>query len=312
MEIMMTTDGKFGDTEILHHPVEPRESISRRSLIGGMTMLLLAGCGGASISEYQQFAQAGIAYAAALEKLFEAATIIHINADSERLLANDTQTIPTDSEAYKNQTEAVDAWIDLISRARNHSNLLKRYFGTLNELATSNAPQQAKSAGEKIGSEIAKFSTELINKAPTFGSIFGIVADIALKTQIQGALRNELQAREKTIRSALKIQEELIAFFEIKLTEDLKLIKERRLNRYVRLPYISNQAITNPDAWIDRRRMELLVASRIDELGRAKVASAGFSEAFDSVLTNELTLERTRLLLADIEDFLKAAEKLAS
>lgn len=308
----MTTNRQFSAAEILSHHVKPRAGMSRRSLIGGMTMLLLVSCGGASISEYQQFAQAGTAYAAALEKLFEAATIIHINADSERLLANDTQATPPDAKAYKDQTDEVEIWIDLISRARNHSSLLKRYFDTLNELATSNAPQRAKSAGEKIGGEIAKFSTELINKAPTLGNVFGIVADITLRTQIQGALRNELQAREKAIRSALKIQEELITFFEKKLAEDLKTIKTRRLNRYVRLPYISSQAIANPDVWIDKRRMELLVAARIDELGKAKVASASFSEAFESVLTNELTLERTRLLLADIEAFLKAAEKLAT
>src|SRR5262249_1541140 len=101
--------------------------------------LVVTGC--ASTSEYARFAQAGSAYAAALDHLLVAARPTGIDATSQR---------PRRADAGKNQDlgryqalAAIDtARLATIGRLRTHAHLLALYFGLLNALATSDAPER--------------------------------------------------------------------------------------------------------------------------------------------------------------------------
>ncbi|BAC89651.1 hypothetical protein [Gloeobacter violaceus] len=282
----------------------------RRKILFGGAAILLVGCG-ASISEYQQFAQAGTAYAAALDKLLEATGAILLDASSERLLANDTNSdVQEDTKRYDRITDLDERWLVLLRRMRSHTSLLKRYFDTLYELATSDAPAKAQAAAAKIGTELANLGVLFRTAPPTAGQVFGKVGEIVIKAQIRGALRAELETREKTIRSEMKIQEELLKFLEIKLTEDLKQVQSIKSDRYLRTPYIALQPVEKSEGWVEKRKEIRLITFRIDELDKAQKAASSLLEAFEALLQNDLTPARAAELLADIEAFLKLTQRL--
>lgn len=283
----------------------------KASIISFIGVSLVA-CG-ASLKEYQKFALAGKDYATALDTLLVTSGNYFVDADSEILLRSDLQDPDIDKKNYNQITALDEEWLVLVARMRQHTDLLKRYFLALETLATSDAPEKAGQATEKIVQQLNNVGVA-IQASPLIsnnvGSSLSPIPKIILSEKIRGALREELEKRKDVIYREISIQEYVVKLLTTQLQKNLKIIRDSQDNRLILPPYADTKPISNPDEWIAQRRDIRTMTLSIEALNNASQASEEFKEAFQSLLEDKFTIERANALLSDVESLLSVAEEL--
>lgn len=272
----------------------------------------LVACG-ASLEEYQRFARSGQEYASGLDNLLVISGNYFVDANSEILLRSDLQEPNEDAQSYSRITELDDQWLTLIGLMRQHTDLLKRYFLALENLATSNAPEQAKQATEGIFSQLNSISNTIQNNrlvSPQVSTALSIIPEIILTEKIEGALRTELEQRKEAIYRELVLQDLVLQLLQTQMQKNLRIIRDNRDHRIVLPPYEATTPIDNPDDWIVKRRNIRTMTLSIEALNSATQASKEFKESFELLLEDKFTIARANALLSEIEYLVKIAEEL--
>ncbi|RUR86629.1 hypothetical protein ACF3DV_14495 [Chlorogloeopsis fritschii PCC 9212] len=267
---------------------------------------LTTGC--RSTDEYKKFAKAGSEYANAVDKLLEAASDIRIDTTSEQLLRNDrilNQTI----EDYKKLTEPDEKRLEVIGKLRKHNELLREYFRLLNELASSDAPTRAQGEITGVVNNLNKIGKELQGSdLITNPGLLQGITNLVVSSQIRGALRDELEKRNRTIMLELTIQKEMLKALGDSIEQDAKLIRIAEEERFVIRPLIEDTEIADKDAWIETRREILIRERRGKELKNASNALGKFQEVFQGLVEGTLSLTRLNSFLQDVDNFLQLVE----
>lgn len=285
------------------------KALFRASMVAIVSIALVA-CG-ASVDEYKKFASAGKDYATALDSLLVSSGGIFVNANSEVLLQSDSQIIALDSKRFISENQIADEWLVLIGRMRKHTNLLKRYFLTLESLASSTAPEEARKASEGIFISLESISASIQGSSivsKSLGNALSTIPQIILSEQIKGALRSELQQRKNTIYRELLLQGFVLKLLTSQLRTDLGIIQNSRDTRNIYAPYISGNPISNKDAWVDQRRDVRTLTLSIEAIDSANKASEEFQKAFELLLEDKFTVSRANAFLAEVDSLLKLAE----
>ena len=272
----------------------------------------LAACD-ASLEEYQKFATAGKEYAEALDTLLVTSADYFVDANSEILLRSDRQEPELDSQTYSETTAIDDRWLVLIGRMRQHTILLRRYFIALENLATSDAPEQAQQATDNIFKQLNAVSADIQGNplVPNhIDSALSRIPQIILSEKIEGALREELEQRKESIYQELATQELVMKLLTSQLQTNLRTIRDNQDNRLLLDPYRAPEKITNSDEWILKRRNIRTMTVSIEALNNATQSSEEFKESFQLLLEDNFTTERADALLSDIDSLLNVAEEL--
>ncbi|MEH2167823.1 MAG: hypothetical protein V7K41_14330 [Nostoc sp.] len=277
----------------------------------------LVACG-ASLKEYEKFANAGQEYATALDTLLVTSGNYVVDANSEKLLRNRVEDPVKDRELenkkiYIDITEKDKQWLMLIGRMRQHTDLLQRYFIALENLATSDAPTQAQEVTEDIFTQLNNVSTDIQGNSLVSGKLGSALSEIPkmiLSNKIKGALRKELEQRKETIYRELAIQELVLEFITNELQNNLKNIQENQEDRLLLKPYMAADPISDPDAWIEKRQNILTMTLSIEALDNASESAKDFKEAFKLLLEDKFTIARANELLSDINSLLNVAKEI--
>ena len=276
-------------------------------LVGGA---LSTGC--ATTQEYAGFAQAGSSYAAAVDRLLVASRDTTIDATSNKLLQNDALTNLTTAQ-YRTQSETDLMRIEVIQGLRLHADLLGRYFRTMSKLTDSTAPADVKAAlggtvdGLNAVGKQLRGSTLLDANAK---AAIGGLAQLAVSAKVRGALKEELQVREATLRQELALQEQLLKALADAIAQDVKLMAQAREERQVITPLTTDKPIPNPDQWIAARRSVMLITPEIAELQNASRAAADMRATFEDLIAGRLTTARLLGVIADLDAIISIAEHL--
>lgn len=261
----------------------------------------LSGC--RSTDEYKRLAEAGTKYADAVDSLLDTAGDIRINATSEQLLKDDRiQNRSVDDYIKLSQLDVER--LQILSELRTHNQLLKRYFERIQELATSNAPEQAQS---EIGGIIDNLNTvgnklrgsSLASNNEVFKGVTGFI----ISSQIRGALREELEKRNKTINLELITQSELLDALGKSIKQDVELIQIAQEQRLVINPLVQTAPVSNGDTWITTRRTILTMQKNVSQLASASMAMNNFRDIFKAFVEGRTESDRINTLLTDIEAF---------
>lgn len=272
----------------------------------------LVACG-ASLEEYQKFATAGQEYAIAIDTLLLTSGNYFVDANSEILLRTDLQEPEEDARNYSRITEKDEQWLVLIGRMRQHTNLLKRYFIALENLATSDAPAQAQQATNNIFNQLNAVSKTIQDSplvSPELGSALSAIPQIILSQKIKGALREELEQRKEAIYRELALQELVFKLLTIQLQKNLQIIRDSQDSRLVLPPYAAPEPISNPEGWIVERRNIRMMTLSMEALNNASQSSEEFKKSFQLLLEDKFTIGRANALLSDINSLLNLAEEL--
>jgi len=299
-----------------------------------MTVVLLAvwalaGC--ASTQEYSQFAQAGTNYYKALDDLLIKTGDIYVDTDSERLLSDrakflaDFQEKQEKEDLSENEIEQLKKGIEkylgeayakkkandeknqqVIMQLRAHAALLGDYFNAMNQLATSSAPTNISQSIGSIATNLQTVGNLLRISAPNPG-IFQQIVPLVVSSVIAAKLRAELQKRNKEIQTELLTQQELLDFLKKQIKRNLDLTQEIREKR-LKNEFISFQMLSSPDTWIANRRQIIKWQSTVKELGAAQAAAKNLFQAYQSMVSGEITLDKFNEMLVNLQPIIKAAE----
>ena len=270
--------------------------------------LLFSGCTPPR-PEFSAFAQAGSGYAVAVDKLLTASGTAQVDSTSWTLVS-ERQSTGMDQKTYDAKNNQDTLRLTQITKLRQHARLLGQYFGLLESLSSSDAPERTKKAIEGVVSNLEKITND-------FGPLakgLSVIGQVAVDFKIRSELKDELDKRKDTIRKSLAIQEQLLLELKGDITHALTLSKNIQEETLVSGPLLSEHAaqLKDPEQWVSKRRTVLNTSIAIDELSAASVAATKMREAFEGLITGENTIGRVNSLLTDIEALLSIAESIKS
>lgn len=278
-------------------------SLHRRFLICAIFIAsVVAGCA-TPRSEFSTFAKAGGAYAVAVDRLLLAAGTAQVDSSSWSMVAGKEDTGMNEGSYSKINQADLDR-LNQIERLRLHAQLLGQYFGMLEALATSDSPQKTKDAIEGIITSLQGLNMGLPQGVEALQALGELAADLAIRK----ALYEELKKRKETIRAELFIQEKLLKILKDQITHALKNLKQNQEYTLVKKPLFGTEPLTNPEKWVSTRQRVVYMTVTVEELSKASRAATKLREAFEGVISGEVTIGRLNALISDIEGLLAIAK----
>jgi hypothetical protein len=278
----------------------------KSSLASLFMLCLISGCA-TPRTEFSTFAQAGGSYAVAVDKLLVAAGTAQVDSTSWSMVAEKEDT-GMDEKNYKERNKADLDRLQVIERLRRHTRLLGQYFGMLEALATSDAPQQTKGAIQGIIKGLQGLNLQLPQNVDALPAMGNIVVDL----KIRQALQEELNNRKETIRKELFLQEQLLKNLRKQITFALESQKQKQEYTLVVEPLVNKIKLTNPEKWVATRHKVVYMSATVEELDQASQAATKLREAFEGLLSGEMTIGRLNALIYDIQALLSIAEAIKS
>lgn len=261
--------------------------------------------------QYKTLAETGDSYTDAVDTLLEEAKVLHIEASSETILADDRISNQTPEQYQENATKDREI-IATINEIKNHNQLLKDYFKKLLKLATTKAPEDTKKEITGIATNLEKVS-ENLKKTNFFPEerVLQVIGNLVINSKIQGALREELEKRDKLILRELTIQQEMLKKVSefMRFRNDIKQ-NAKELHSVIR-PLIREEKMTYQEErdWIDDRISILKSDNEMQKLEAASEALQEFKDVFKDTVEGKITVARLNSALEDIDDFLALLEK---
>jgi hypothetical protein len=261
--------------------------------------------------QYAGYAQAGSAYASAMDKLLVATTQTSIDKHSEQLLTarGTAATAPPLFGSDLTKLNAEDtAMVALISRLRTHTQLLGSYFGKLNDLATSKDPTAMATSAEGLATAINGLGDKL--RGQSLVSIpVSPITNLVVSAKIRGALNRELTARQSLIRREIRTQQDLFKALSDKIKQDVAVINNAQFDRLVNKP-ISGPVLSDGDKWIRNRQTILTRSLVVDQLTDAGRAANKLQEAFEELIRGGDTRTKINSVLTDVQTLTSVTESL--
>ena len=261
--------------------------------------------------EYSKITEAGNKYTTAVDQLLVKASELQIDASSEELILNDKISNQT-LENYYNFNQQDREILKIIADMRQHNQLLQRYFGKLQQLAHSDAPEQSQSEIDGIASDIQTISSRLQTSSFfTNRELLGGIGKLVVHAKIDGALKKELEKRDNTILQELTIQQEMLKSLSDFMKHRIGVIQQARELRLLVRPLIAKDPIVDQSApeWIKDRKQMFFINQHVAELENASYALAEFKDIYKDSVEGNINSESLNNALKDIGNFLTLLEK---
>jgi hypothetical protein len=272
---------------------------------------LTTGC--RSTKDYKKLVEAGNRYAQAVDQLLVTAGNMKVDDTSEELL-NSRMLLSIkgplsqeDSELLENNYRTLSKGdkerLETLSELRAHNQLLQDYFSKLKELATSDAPDKARTEAQGIVGNLTTIGANLKKRLPNLDVLPGITS-LVIDSKIRGVLREELEQNNQKILEELTIQQAMLKEVSREMEDALKHTTRLQEERLIIQPFIKPDAISDEESWITTRRKILLKFTMILALKRASEALGKFQEVFQQSLEGKLTTEHLNDVLKTIDLYL--------
>jgi hypothetical protein len=138
------------------------------------------------------------------------------------------------------------------------------------------------------------------------------MGNIVVDLKIRQALQEELNNRKETIRKELFLQEQLLKNLRKQITFALESQKQKQEYTLVVEPLVNKIKLTNPEKWVATRHKVVYMSATVEELDQASQAATKLREAFEGLLSGEMTIGRLNALIYDIQALLSIAEAIKS
>lgn len=269
--------------------------------------------------KYAKFANAMSGYSTALDKLLKVSEPIAVEATSEQLIQVDTDQ-KQDFQVYKtNSAEDIER-LELLTHLRTHTRLLGQYFHLLYELASSNAPERTAKEVENVVSGLESVSQQLISskKFPTKNfsiakKVVPSLANIAVNSKINSALKAELEKRKQTIQNQILLQQVLLAVITDDLKADLDDIQQLREVRLVSKPYGDTKIpLGEQQSWINKRGMVMNLRSKMIELEETREIAGEFRKVFEDFIKGKLNSKSVENITQRMNNIIEVAQTVPS
>jgi hypothetical protein len=272
----------------------------------------LPACTTARIDQFGRFAEAGVAYADAVDALTLEAANAAIDADSAALArARGGLSEQQRREAILEHNDLLKQRVALLRDLQHHAGLLRNYFLALAALGESDAPGAIAAEAEALATSIdalgARIRAERIG-GEEIGSLTGSLARITVARFQREALERELRLRAALLQRELDLQHTAMEAIAEELRADLAAILGQQELVEVIEPYRSSSAKL-AKSWAKRRREILVATTAAESADAAASAAAALKWSFRALVENRYTLADYRAVLADINAIITLLEQ---
>jgi hypothetical protein len=272
----------------------------------------LAGCTTARLDQFGRFAEAGVAYAGAIDALTLEAANAAVDADSAALArARAALDEQERQDAVLEHNDLLKERVRLLRDLQRHAGLLRSYFLWLWALAESDAPAGIGAATEQVVASMGALSGRIREarvgdaRIDTFS---GSVTAISVARFQRTALDRELEARAAVLERQLDLQHAALQAIAAEMRVDLEATLSQRELAEVVDPYRSSGGRL-PASWAKRRREILTAGTAVDSADAAAAAAANLKRSFAALAENRYTLSDYRALMADVNEILMLIER---
>lgn len=251
-----------------------------------------------STENYKAFAQSGIDYSDSLNELIKCSGKVGIDSSSYQAFQDDS-IVNYDLNRYIARKEKDERRLELLNQLRDQIFLLKRYFSLIQQLASvgDETPQAIGSEITTIANDLTSIKVKFLadSNFPTaeFNDAAGKLVAWTISAKIKGAIREELQIREVTLKESLLIHRILVKkLIEENLT-DLSIIKNFLENKDVIQPLISSEP---QESWISNREKIIQIQKLMWDLNSQGKISDDFSQNLKEIVEDRANLTRSQYL----------------
>ncbi|MHC4219203.1 MAG: hypothetical protein ACYSU7_12195 [Planctomycetota bacterium] len=271
----------------------------------------LPACTTARIGQFERFAEAGVAYAGAIDALSLEAANAAIDADSAVLArARGGLTGAERARTVLEHNDLLRQRVVLMRDLQRHAALLQGYFLGLAALAESDAPDRIAAETESLAESIEALSARIRNESvggEPIGDLAGAAAGITVARFQREALERELRARAAFLEQELDLQRVAMEAIADELRTDLAVILGQQELEEVVEPYRSSSA-NLPRTWAKRRREILAATTAADSVAAAASAAAALKRSFRALAENRYTVADYRAVLSDVNAIITLIE----
>ncbi len=271
---------------------------------------LLPACTTARINQFRQFADAGIAYVAAVDEFTGEAANAAIDADSAAL-ARARPSVPEDDRGRTvlDHDTLLKQRVEILGDLREHARLLAGYLVTLGALAESDAPQQVGDAARDLAASMRTIGTQLRDARigdATIDSFTGSVVTISVARFRRAALERELRARAPLLERELDLQHAAMLAIAAQMRTDLTAALGHQELIDIVDPYRGGGKL--PRTWAKRRREILSASAAVASADAAVSAAAQLKVSYIALVEDRLTVSDILALMGDINEILTLLE----
>jgi len=292
-----------------HRPVVRRLPAVAAVLLLGIVTSACA----ARVSQFGNFAQAGLTYVKASEVVIDEAGTATIRANNVTLVKNRPAIAPDKRlDEINTHNELLKARLGILQDIRRHGRLLQSYFQALAELAGSDAPDTAAAAAEGVFASLSKISPA-IRTAKVGGESVGALIPAVTKPIVASfkvkALERELELRSEAIANEIALQEAAFTAIGKLLATDLQVQLNTFETEQVNNPFAADGTL--PGNWTGNREQLLKMSGAAASTGAAASAARNLRASFESLVNNRFDRAALDSLLLDISTMLDIATKIA-
>lgn len=251
-------------------------------------VLALTACTTARVSQFKQFAEAGVAYVEAVDALTREAAGASVNADSA-VLARTRSAVPQDDRARTvlEHNDLLRRRVEILADLRRHAGLLAAYFVALGSMTDPDAPAEVGEAAtqfvESLGAVGGRLRTARVGDMAV-DDFTGSVVEISVAHFQRAQLERELRARAPVIERELDLQRAAMQAVVAAMETDLGVVLQHEEQVDVVEPFRGNAKL--PKTWSKRRREILTASTAAASAGAATAAAEKLGEAFVALAEN--------------------------
>jgi hypothetical protein len=263
------------------------------------------GCAAPRAAQFRQFAQAGLAYAGAVDALTREAAGAAIDADSA-VLERARDGLATKEERQQtvlDHNALLEERVAILSDLARHAQILSAYFAGLDALAAGGEPGAAAAgaAAQELVRSMGLLSERIREArigAEPVARFSGAVTRIVVGRLQSSALEHELRVRGPALERELDTQHAAMQAIAEALRADLEIALDQLELVEIVEPYRGEGRLAR--VWT-RRRREILAASAASSAADVGVAAAAsLKESFTALARGDLSHMSVAGLLAEV------------
>jgi hypothetical protein len=291
-----------------HLTVRRFTSVALALLLGIVTSACAA-----RVTQFGDFAQAGLTYVKASEAVIDEAGTASIRANNATLVKTRPAIEPGRRlDVINTHNELLKQRLVILQDIRRHGRVLQLYFQALAGLAGSDAPQSAAAAAEGAFASLSKLSpairTAKVGEASVGALIPAVTKPIVASFKVR-ALERELELRSEAIAIEIALQEAAFTAIGQLLATDLQIQLNAFETEQVNNPFAADGAL--PGNWAGNREQLLKMTGTVASAGAAAAAARNLRGSFESLVNNRFDRTALDSLLLDINAMLDIATKIA-
>lgn len=299
-----------------------RATTKQRSLgihiASAMFLLTVAACGTATIQNAQRISASGTALTTAIPDVYDASLLSTVSTQGGLLATNRVKKIEGQTndelkklrrDVFDKTRDAVQERHDILSDLRLHSQILRRYFSSLEALARSGEPEKFSESTGNIITALGAISPQIVNHrigGVSIGSAAPDLVELVVSNSVAAKLGQRLKTDYPLVQRELALQEAALSLLALDIEDNSNTHRLNFVRTVVREPYATGTSL--PKGWEAEWAKAYAPQPQVEAVSLASSAMRDLRRDYEALVTGEVSSASAGYLLEDISEIVSLIE----